>query len=1100
MLDYSTTKLARMIITILCIFILPNTILALDPQQERQILHDEAQIGKSLVGHHTWSTPEDLATAIDVDPAILIAASFSGNIEAAAIFPDPTGLVDSTGAFLNPIAGDTYLILSTGVADNIFGDPSDFESTDFGLVAPDGSRDLASLTLTLIVPGTPGAPNTLSFNFRFMSEEYPEWVGTQYNDFFRVFLTTPSGTQQIAFDTNGNPINVNNNFFDPAIYPAGTKFDGTTPLLTTMATVTGGDIITLTFEVADMGDNIYDTAVFIDNLRFSEGGEGPPVTGAFVTISGTIRWTDSAGNTHPVRFAPVEIRDKEDVGSELVATTVTDANGFYSVVINNDDGIDQNGRDIFIRVFARSTGFDIRPQGSTNTYFLESDVIPDVADGSVWSIDITANNTDEQNTAFAIADALVTASRYVQNLTGSIPSLIEVNFPSTLCGASSCYSNPNGIIDGDETLNITGRRRFSQDTIHHEYGHYVSDVYNLDANPGGTHTINCGWGKDHWIRFAWGEGWPTYFGTSLQQVTGAISFGIPYVGDTRYTAHNFDTNVVDFWYDLESTTGAPSRGEDDEISVQRILWDLFDSSSDAGDNVNLGDVTIWNILTGATPHTLSAAWNAFIAGRPILDQVRFGAIFSEHNVAPDPTTPPDETVVGTTPPTFEWDANGGVCNDNDRFTVEFYNSDFSSLIFTSAEISTNNYTPAQTDWETIISASNTINWIVRARNTAVPETGIYISRYSSVDVLNLSIQKWGPWWVGLGRTMWYGIYYESSGFDAQDVVIEDTLPPQVSYVSSTGGSYNPSTHTVTWNLGTVSSGTQDYLSISVYVPFDPSLIGAVLQNCVDISTSDEEPILDDNQSCVTTTVMTAWDPNDKLVSPLGDVWPGETINYTVRYENAGNIEATGVYITDKLDEDLDDSTLIINDGGTYDPSTRTITWNIGTVPPNTGGSVGFSINVKDDVPAGTVVSNFGIIYFPDVPQKTLTNIVTNTVAPLPSQGSVSGGAYLYHAGYRASLSLDITSDGTVTSGWLKYYYTKTRMYFLGTEISSLIISGNTATINGVGKVNNVPGYTFTATVVDGSPDSFTIAIYDADGNQYYANSGNIIGGDLKILP
>jgi hypothetical protein len=73
------------------------------------------------------------------------------------------------------------------------------------------------------------------------------------------------------------------------------------------------------------------------------------------------------------------------------------------------------------------------------------------------------------------------------------------------------------------------------------------------------------------------------------------------------------------------------------------------------------------------------------------------------------------------------------------------------------------------------------------------------------------------------------------------------------------------------------------------------------------------------------------------------------------------------------------------------------------------------------------------------------------------------------------------------------------MNFLSTGITSATLSGNTATISGTGTVNSVAGYTFTAIVTNGSPDSFGITIRRPDGSVYYsAGPKNISGGDLVI--
>ena len=117
-----------------------------------------------------------------------------------------------------------------------------------------------------------------------------------------------------------------------------------------------------------------------------------------------------------------------------------------------------------------------------------------------------------------------------------------------------------------------------------------------------------------------------------------------------------------------------------------------------------------------------------------------------------------------------------------------------------------------------------------------------------------------------------------------------------------------------------------------------------------------------------------------------------------------------------------------------------------------------------------------------------------------SMTKVSGGAYFYPESptYRASFSMAVTGPLS-PSGWLKYYYTRTRMNFVSTGIMSVSASGNTATISGTGTVNGASGYTFTATVTNGSPDTFGIVIRKSNGSTYYsAGPKNVSGGDLAI--
>jgi uncharacterized protein with FMN-binding domain len=127
---------------------------------------------------------------------------------------------------------------------------------------------------------------------------------------------------------------------------------------------------------------------------------------------------------------------------------------------------------------------------------------------------------------------------------------------------------------------------------------------------------------------------------------------------------------------------------------------------------------------------------------------------------------------------------------------------------------------------------------------------------------------------------------------------------------------------------------------------------------------------------------------------------------------------------------------------------------------------------------------------------TFTVTVTTTAAPV----SVAGSVYGNHDGYQEKMSINVTvSGGTVTTiSGLNYYYTRTRMNLLSTQIQSVEVSGKTATIKGVGTLNGAAGYRFVNVVTDGSPDVFGITIYRPDGTLFYSYSQNAIGGGLTI--
>jgi uncharacterized repeat protein (TIGR01451 family) len=129
------------------------------------------------------------------------------------------------------------------------------------------------------------------------------------------------------------------------------------------------------------------------------------------------------------------------------------------------------------------------------------------------------------------------------------------------------------------------------------------------------------------------------------------------------------------------------------------------------------------------------------------------------------------------------------------------------------------------------------------------------------------------------------------------------------------------------------------------------------------------------------------DPNFKEASPgvnaagYGFTSPGRTMLYRNHYENVGNADALDVKIIDVLDPDLDDSTLVIQGGGVYDPASRSIVWTDPVLPPAEPRFVSFQVNVRADAPPGTRVRNDATILFPNAvpPSRVDTNFVEHAV-------------------------------------------------------------------------------------------------------------------------
>ncbi|MEM6638727.1 MAG: CFI-box-CTERM domain-containing protein [Pseudomonadota bacterium] len=450
--------------------------------------------------------------------------------------------------------------------------------------------------------------------------------------------------------------------------------------------------------------------------------EGSARTLATVTVSGRIRWTDSAGNVHGLPNAAIDVYDEDVVFDQQLGTTTTDANGNYSISVTHNDIV--GGPDIYIRALARSAVADIRPIGSDDTYFMQSATNYDVADGASLTVNLTATAVTEAEQAFSLHHSLVAAGAYITVLNGSAPALVITRFPT---------NRVTSLFDGTE-LHVLRLDRWDWDVIQHEYGHYLMDAYNFEDNPGGSHSFGSNMGtvrgsKDIGIRLAWGEGWPTYFAVAGQRQLGLASLGVPNVGDLAYQ----DTEDATLNVAVESSTGM---GEDDELSVIATLWDLTDSNAD-GEAINMSATTLFNVVDTEGIETIGALWDALTGSLSNEERAAHGKLFGMNRIGPVQLTPTDRATLDTMT-NFTWQANGaGPGFPLNDFNVRFFSVGFDAATHVEDVGNMTSYTPTQDDIDAASSQGSIVRWVVTGAGTNAPQTPASMTEYwSDQRVLN----------------------------------------------------------------------------------------------------------------------------------------------------------------------------------------------------------------------------------------------------------------------------------------------------------------------------------------------------------------------------
>ncbi len=234
--------------------------------------------------------------------------------------------------------------------------------------------------------------------------------------------------------------------------------------------------------------------------------------------------------------------------------------------------------------------------------------------------------------------------------------------------------------------------------------------------------------------------------------------------------------------------------------------------------------------------------------------------------------------------------------------------------------------------------------------------------------------------VAAGSQILYTIVYRNEGNgDALGVTIVDTMPQVTTYVSSSqGGTFAagpPEGGTVTWNIGTVKAGEEGMVTMTALVN-NQLLPGTVITNKAQVRSSDGPP-----RDAETTTIVGA-SPNLRVTGSAEEqIYPCETIHYTITYGNTGNIPATGAQVRHALPDGTALLPGSVSAGGRVDG--RTIVWDLGRLLPGAQGTLSFQATVSPVAGNTRNVRNVSTIVSSDaahvISNETITHVLPYTL-------------------------------------------------------------------------------------------------------------------------
>ena len=296
----------------------------------------------------------------DLNPPTLTATGLTNMLVGSGVTVSNvqfTGVNHAAGTFSGGagILGiDSGIVLSTGKISDVVG-PNTYDATTTNNGMP-GDADLNTLipgytTFDATVLEFDFVPTTsvVTFEYVFGSEEYNEYVGSPFNNVFGFFINgvnqalIPGTTTAVAINNvnNGgtgemytwpvtNPAYYRNNDLQQGGGSINTELDGLTVVLTVTANVNAGETNHIKLAIADAGDAVLDSDVFIKTGSFIS----PTLTLAPLTD------TNPTGSSHTLTATLVDA-DGNPVSGQTITfdviagphsdpttgTGVTDANG-----------------------------------------------------------------------------------------------------------------------------------------------------------------------------------------------------------------------------------------------------------------------------------------------------------------------------------------------------------------------------------------------------------------------------------------------------------------------------------------------------------------------------------------------------------------------------------------------------------------------------------------------------------------------------------------------------------------------------------------------------------------------------------------------------
>lgn len=198
----------------------------------------------------------------------------------------------------------------------------------------------------------------------------------------------------------------------------------------------------------------------------------------------------------------------------------------------------------------------------------------------------------------------------------------------------------------------------------------------------------------------------------------------------------------------------------------------------------------------------------------------------------------------------------------------------------------------------------------------------------------------------------YTLTYENQGKATASIALSDSLPTGVTFVSASNGG-GESGGVVTWPAQSILAGQK--LSEFVKVEIDPGIVSGPLTNHATLTSTNAFQSVLSGQATTNVRAAPVLTIGKTVDKPHAEA--GETVRYTITYENIGTVTASAAKITDDIDGLLTLPASIPN----ASIIGRQVIWNLNDLAPHASGSVSFDATVVGGASTGAPISNQALI-------------------------------------------------------------------------------------------------------------------------------------------